>query len=110
MDMDPNASRPDDAGEGHVFRYSADAEDQPAIAIVKAVSWVKDVDVRDLTPLHDVIDTEELDTLFSPRSADGEFYRSSGEVTTADQTVSFEYEDCTVTVTDEEIRIDPGRP
>lgn len=107
--MDPDASRTDDTGEGHVFRYSAAGEDQPAIAIVKAVSWVKDVDVRALTPLHDVIDTEELQSLFKPRSADGGFYRSSGEVTSADQTVTFEYEGCTVTVTDEEIRVEPGR-
>lgn len=106
--MDPGGTTPAGSGGEHVFHYSPDDDDQPAIAIAKAVSWVKDVDVCDLEPLHGAVDTEELDALFGNQSAGREFYRSSNDRATANPTVTFRYEGCRVVVTSDEIRVSRG--
>lgn len=106
--MDTGGTTPAGSGEEHVFHYSSADDDQPAIAIAKAVSWVKDVDVCDLEPLHDAVDTEELDALFVDQPAGREFYRSSNDRATANATVTFRYEGCSVVVTSDEIRVSGG--
>lgn len=106
--MDPGATTPAGSGEEHVFHYSPEDDDQPAIAIAKAVSWVKGVDVCDLEPLHDAVDTEELDALFGGQSPGPGFYRSSNDRASANPTVTFRYEGCRVVVTSDEIRVSGG--
>jgi hypothetical protein len=51
--------------------------------VVKAVARSRGVDVTDLPPLHDVVDTEALDALFGPRL--------SGEPRPEGITVRFSY-------------------
>ena len=75
-------------------------------AVVEAVAWVKGVDVRDLDPLQNWIDTDVLTDLYGGSSAEEDFYRSSGRGPRVGPCLTFEYEGCTVTLTPEQVRID----
>ncbi|ELY54222.1 HalOD1 output domain-containing protein [Natronococcus jeotgali] len=72
-------------------------DDAPlSVAVAEAVATYRDADPIDLEPLYYAVNPEALERLFEPR-ADG--LRSDGSVT-------FEYNDCSVTVTaDGEIRV-----
>ena len=67
-------------------------DDEPlSVAVATAVATFSGIDVTELEPLHYAINADALERLFEPR-ADG--LRSGGSVT-------FEYNDCQVTVTAE---------
>ena len=67
-------------------------DDEPlSVAVATAVATFSGIDVTELEPLHYAINADALERLFEPR-ADG--LRSGGSVT-------FEYNDCLVTVTAE---------
>jgi hypothetical protein len=57
--------------------------ERASVRVVRAVARSRDVDVTDLPPLHDVVDTEALDALFGPRA--------SGETPSEGVTVRFRY-------------------
>lgn len=86
------------------FQYSCDEVGQPVLAIVKAVSWVKGVDVCDLEPLYAVVDIESVtDLLVNP----GQYvYRDDHRSEPADLQITFTYEGCRVTVTPDELRVE----
>lgn len=93
---------PDGGEDTPSFRYSLDEDNQPLIAIVEAVAWVKGVDVRELEPLYHVVDVEKLrEHLRGP----SEFTRSSAGPDRDDPEVTFRYEDCTVTVRPDTITV-----
>lgn len=94
--MVPEGRAPDDGADDPTFRYSPEEEDQPLVAIVKAVAWVKGVDVRDLEPLHHVVDVDKLREHMSEDS--GRSNQSSVDSDPAELEVTFQYEDCEVTV------------
>ncbi|OVE83164.1 HalOD1 output domain-containing protein [Natronolimnobius baerhuensis] len=72
-------------------------DDTPlSVAVAQAVAMFRTVDVMSLDPLHHAINADALERLFEPRA---DSPRTGG-------TVSFEYNDCLVTVTaDGEIRV-----
>ena len=88
-----------DQGEASATVQCDHSTDEPlTVVVAEAVASARDVDVIDLEPLHDVIDTDALERLFEPR-VDGP--RAHGSVT-------FEYQDCLVTVSAHgEIRVEP---
>lgn len=65
------------------IRLTLDEQPAPSVAVVEAVAEATDVDPVNLPPLHDAIDTDALDTLFTDR---------------ADGVLAFEYADCEVRV------------
>lgn len=73
----------------HVAQYDRLSDDSLSVTVAEAVATVAGTDVTELEPLHYAIDTDALERLFEPR-ANG--LRTGG-------TVTFEYCDCTVTVT-----------
>ncbi|MBX0325276.1 hypothetical protein EGH21_19810 [Halomicroarcula sp. F13] len=46
-------------------RYVREGDASPSIAVIQAVSGCEDVDESELPPLHDTIDTDALDALFT---------------------------------------------
>lgn len=98
---------PQDNGGPHEFTYSKNQGDQLVSAIVDAVSWVKGSDVLSLAPLEDVVDTEGLQRLFSRQEPRGDFYRSSAAASSEFPQVCFEYEECLVAVSPNNITIEP---
>lgn len=90
------------AGDTYTFQYSSTDDEQPLVAIVESVAWVRGVDSRELEPLHRVINVDTLnDVLGQPR---GEFAR--GTDAPSGLTVTFRYEGCLVTVTQDQITIE----
>lgn len=87
------------------MEYECEPDEQVSMAVVRAVSTVVDRDARDMQPLAEILDTDALDALFSPR-ADGTV-RPGGEV-------SFVYSGCRVSVQNGEYvsveRIELDRP
>ncbi|NGM69058.1 hypothetical protein G6M89_08550 [Natronolimnobius sp. AArcel1] len=82
--------------EPYTVQYDRLDETPLSVAVAQAVATYRDVNVTSLKPLHHAINADALERLFEPR-VDGP--RTGG-------TVSFEYNDCLVTVTaDGEIRI-----
>ena len=71
------------------MEYECEPDEQASMAGVRAVSTVVGRDICDLRPLAEILDTDALDALFSPRT-DGTF-RTGGEV-------SFVYSGCRVSV------------
>lgn len=100
---------PQDNGKLHEFTYSNNQGDQLVSAIVKAISWVKGVDVLNLEPLEDTVYTEGLQRIFTGKEEGNDFYRSSAASTSEFPQVSFEYEGCLVTVSPDKISIGPVR-
>ncbi|MUV88800.1 hypothetical protein GJ629_01940 [Halapricum sp. CBA1109] len=86
------------------MEYECGPNEKISLAVVRAVSTVVDRDAPDLRPLAEILDTDALDALFSPRT-DGTF-RIGGEV-------SFVYSGCRVSVQNGEYvtvhRLDPDR-
>lgn len=83
--------------EQYVVQYGKDDTEPLSVAIVDTVAAVTDERVTDLEPLHYTINTDALERLFESRAAGD---RSGG-------TVTFEYNDCLVTVSaDGEIRVE----
>ena len=83
------------------FDYTGDGPDDLIISVVRAVAWVKGVDVADLEPLDAAVDSDQLIALFEVGSAGEEITRKAdghgadgAEVTD----VTFRYEGCIVTV------------
>lgn len=75
--------------------YRIDADERPSVAAVRAVAALLDADPLELEPLYDVIDPDDLD----------------GAVATEHDssvcaTVSFEFDDCEVTVTSTEVHVE----
>lgn len=50
------------------FRYSPEAEDEPAITIIEGVAWTKGVRPRALDPLNEVVDVDTVSSLFGGAS------------------------------------------
>lgn len=94
----------DGSGDSYTFHYLADNDDQPLLAIVESVAWVKGVDARELEPLHYAIDVETLSELLRGRRRD--FARGADQPSSL--TVKFRYEGCLVMVTPEEVTVEPG--
>lgn len=99
----PEGRAPDGGEDETTFRYSLEEDDQPLVAIVEAVAWIKGVDFRDLEPLYRVIDVEELrkhmnrePSQFNPARSDSDH---------GDPEVTFRYEGCEVTVDRDTIRV-----
>lgn len=103
--MYPAGEGSDTAWEAYSFDYSPDTANQPAAAIVEAISWVKDTDALALEPLGSVVDTDALNTLFGRRTDRGDFTGSASDPTPANLRVAFDYEDCAVTVAPDRITI-----
>lgn len=101
--MATDDSPPDDSGGAYSFQYSSDEDGQPVKAIVKAVSWVKGLDVRGLDPLYSVINIELLTECFE--GGGREFYRKSNRSGPNDLQMTFHYEGCEVTVTTDQIHV-----
>lgn len=101
MSQDPPQNN-SDSEDGYTFQYRASGDNQPLVAIVKAVSSFKGVGVTDLEPLNNVVNIEPVNELFGEGS--GEFYRNSSDSRPID--LRFQYEGCLVTVTDDEIQIE----
>ncbi|KDE58869.1 hypothetical protein EL22_01765 [Halostagnicola sp. A56] len=85
--------------EQHVTQYNR-LDSQPiSVAVAEAVAEFCDEEVTELEPLHYAINADALERLFEPRSNG---LRSGGSVT-------FEYNECLVTVTaDGEITVESG--
>lgn len=92
----------DGSGDSYTFHYLADDDDQPLLAIVESVAWVKGVDARELEPLHYVIDIDTLVELLGGQRRD--FTRGANDP--GSLTVTFRYEGCFVTVTPEEVTVE----
>lgn len=75
----------------YTVQYDRLGDEPLSVAVATAVATFSGVDVIELEPLHYAINADALERLFEPR-ADG--LRSGGSVT-------FEYNDCLVTVTAE---------
>ncbi|RQG96925.1 HalOD1 output domain-containing protein [Natrarchaeobius oligotrophus] len=87
------------AGEQFSVQYDRLDDEPLSVAVADAVATFCSVDITELDPLHYAINADALERLFEPR-ADG--LRTGGSV-------SFEYNDCVVTVTaDGEIRVEPA--
>lgn len=83
--------------EHYAVQYDRLDNEPLSVAVVDAVATFSNEDVTELEPLHYTINADALERLFEPR-ADG--LRSGGSVT-------FEYNDCLVTVdADGEIRVE----
>lgn len=92
----------DGSGDAYTFHYPTDDDDQPLLAIVESVAWVKGVDARELEPLHHVIDVDTLNALVG--GSRPEFNRAAAK--DAELTVTFRYEGCLVTVTSDRIAVE----
>lgn len=103
MSIDPMS--PDGTQDAFSFSYAAEADHEPVLTVVEAVSWVTGVDARAMAPLNSAVDVELLSRVGN--SDDRMFYRSSSAADSADPQVSFRYEGCLVTVTPELVRIEP---
>lgn len=90
--------------DGYSFQYSCTEEGQPVRAIVKAVAWAKGVDVQDLDPLYSTIDVKLLKDFFENEGHD--FYRNSSQTDPADLEIRFQYMDCSVSVTTDQVRVE----
>lgn len=75
--------------------YSPTDPDQPLLAIVKAVSELKDQTSRELSPLQRAIDLEALTELLGERA---EGHHHPPQRPTAEILVRFRYEECEVKV------------
>lgn len=96
---------PDGTDDAYSFAYDAEVDDEPALTVVEAVSWVTGVDVRAMAPLESVVDVEILSRVGS--HDDPLFYRNRSASGAAEPRVSFSYEGCLVTVTPEQVGVDP---
>jgi len=86
---------PTDRPDGEAFHYPLSHDVAPSRATYLAVAKVKDCDPLDLPALGRSLDTDAIDDLATGTSAIREL------------SMSFEYADCAVTVTLEEIRVTP---
>lgn len=92
---------------GHTFTYSPEERDEPAITIVEAVAWLRNLRSQDLEPLQRIIDVDTLNGIFGGRQR--EFYGGSTDSGTSGLALSFQYGGCEVTVEQSRIRVDPER-
>lgn len=104
--MAPSGDRPDDSEDVFTFSYPPEADDQPSMAIVEAVSWVKGVPVTELDPLHRTVRTDTLNRFFGESTRTGALYRSSERSSPSERTMTFGYEGLRVTVAPGEIRVE----
>lgn len=104
--MSPPDTMPHDSDDRFTFSYQSDEDGQPMRAIIDAMAWTKDISPTDLEPLQYSINVDELNRLFG-RSDSWVLYRASSDSSPSNHTYSFEYEDCTVTVTPDMIQIEP---
>ncbi len=95
-EMTTGSSRPS-TDERYTVQYDRLDDEPLSVAIADAVAAFSGTDVTELEPLHYAINADALERLFEPR-ANG--LRTGGSVT-------FEYNDCLVTVTaDGEITVE----
>ena len=73
--------------------YEIDEDERPSVAVVRAVGALTNTATLDLEPMYHAIDPEYLDKLASVR--DGSENRS----------ISFEYSECSVTVTPRTVQV-----
>jgi len=80
------------------MEYTRNPETSMTVAVVEAVSSVRNCEPTALPPLYDVVDTDALDAMFDPDS--------TGE---RDCRVSFVFDDHRVTIDDSErITVEPA--
>lgn len=90
-DNPPHDERvPSRAIVGADLTYTLDDDERPSEAVVRAVASLTDSRIIDLDPLYDVVDPDHLNGLFD-RSGDRRLH--------TDSSVTFEFNECTVTVT-----------
>lgn len=104
--MSPDIDVPDEAIETVTFHYAPAEADQPMLAILEAVSWVRGVDVLELEPLAHVVDPDALCEQFGDGAGRDQFYRGPNEERDEGPNVTFRYEGCLVSVSDESITVE----
>lgn len=104
--MAPDSQASKEPVPAQTFTYLSNDSDQPAVAIVEAVSWVIGIPADELAPLNNTVNTEALNRLFSKKPKGSDLYRSLIESSTDRLTVTFQYEGCSVRVSSEEISIE----
>lgn len=77
-----------------MLRYPIPEDEEPSRAAYLAVAEARDTDPLDLPPLAKVIDTDALDAIAGSSSA------------TEDASTTFEYAECMVTITADEVRVE----
>ncbi|MHC3437114.1 HalOD1 output domain-containing protein [Natrialbaceae archaeon A-gly3] len=96
--MTPHTTSPANT-DHYVVQYDRLDDEPLSVTVASAVASVTGLDVTELEPLHYTINTDALERLFEPRPNG---LRTGG-------TVTFEYHDCTVTITaDGEITVEPN--
>lgn len=96
-DDSPNDKRePSPAIASADLTYTLDEDERQSEAVVRAVASLTDTRVLDLDPLYDVIDTDHLNGLFDD-SGDSRLL--------ADSSVTFQFQGCTVTVTQDTVYV-----
>lgn len=104
--MEPAAGPSDEMEDGFTFNYTPVDDDQPVVAITRAVAWVKDVDVLDLEPLHNVVDTDGLQQFIKKETNGVETERDSNDPFSAEHCLAFAYEGCNVVVSPGQIYVE----
>lgn len=93
---DDKRTADDESADAVSFTYDPDEDYEPLITIVRAVAWANGVDIDDLEPLGNVVNTDALLDLLTHDSRPT--YRHPTEAQSEDPGVSFQYEGHTVWV------------
>lgn len=103
----------DTTDDGYTFEFSSEAPDEPASTIAKGVARVKKVDVTELDPLQWTIDVDALNE-FIKHNPSSNYRRAVNandpahtEANSSGLMVSFRYEGCTITVTNDAVHVVP---
>lgn len=89
----------DDADTDRHTVYAVDPDETPSMAVINAVAEAADRPLTEIEPLAETIDPDGLNAVLSPDGA-----------TDTPVTISFEYCGYHVSVTTEEVLIDPTIP
>lgn len=92
----PDGPGPGPAGQESELRYRLGGDETPSSAVVRAVASLTNTPALELEPLYDVLDPDHLDGICG-----------GGDDETGIETCSltFAFNGCLVTVSDEEIRV-----
>lgn len=93
---DDKRTADDESADAVSFTYDPDEDYEPLTTIVRAVAWANDVEIDDLEPLGNVVNTDGLLDLLTHDSRPT--YRHSTEAQAGESRVSFLYEGHTVCV------------
>lgn len=90
-----NDKKSDSSACSRLHSTAIDADESHSVAVVRTVAAVTNTPPLGLNPLHDVIDTESLDRLFERPEDTG----------TAGKSITFEFEGCEITVTQDTVGV-----